>query len=424
MESVRWLHWLTWLRGSNSPSLAKLENEYQTRCTKATPSLTRFDPNLCNPLCKSTTNPWHDAHKDHDLKDEIWRDVTRTFQERDFFQQDRNQRILQRAIFSWCKSSNMGYKQGINEIAAVVFHAISEEQPEWTAETAEAVLFAILDGILLIPEVRGMFFNPIGPEGVNFTTKTCSHIFDGILKKERWELHRHLATVVEVSPNLFLLRWRRLLFTREFHIDDVLKIWDFLISDFAETGKFELADFFCVAMLDFISNELKKLDNSGCLQRLLKYPPVADITVICSRAVALREGRPIFRRDSTDALTTKDSRESSSFASAASTAGSMSGVLGLNIGAALSAVGQLTSAALTSAGLPILPGSQPPMIPYVFPKEVVKQKLPNDVWGPTATEVSEWSRGLAEVIEELSVTLPPQQMEKLQKILGSMQGRF
>lgn len=41
------------------------------------------------------------------------------------------------------------------------------------------------------------------------------------------QLHAHLEAL-GILPQLFLLKWVRLLFGREFHVDDLLIIWDAL----------------------------------------------------------------------------------------------------------------------------------------------------------------------------------------------------
>lgn len=44
-----------------------------------------------------------------------------------------------------------------------------------------------------------------------------------------WGLHEQ---ELGVEPQLFLLRWLRLLFEREFHLEDVLVVWDSLFVVF------------------------------------------------------------------------------------------------------------------------------------------------------------------------------------------------
>src|SRR5690349_19224448 len=58
-------------------------------------------------------------------------------------------------------------------------------------------------------------------------------------------LSTHLE-VVGVVPQIFAIRWLRLLFGREFEFKDVLELWDIL---FAESLNVDIIDMSCVAIL-------------------------------------------------------------------------------------------------------------------------------------------------------------------------------
>ena len=287
----RWFHWCVYLGvldGNSRPpvclqTLNRLYEEAVVKSKQSSTSLKRFDPNLCNPLSKAADNPWVSAHKDSECIDEIWKDVTRTFPEREFFQNELNQKAIQQVIFTWCKVTGNAYKQGINEITAIIFHSCIDDL---VGMQLEAVVFAVLSALLSIDAVKAMFYSS-GEE--NLTTKRCDHVFNELLKSHNPDLFKHLGSVVEVPPSLFLLRWLRLLFSREFHIDDVVKVWDVLFADKKITGAFDLSDYLCIAMLDFVSKDLFVSDNSACLRRLLKYPPVGDVAVITHKALSLKD---------------------------------------------------------------------------------------------------------------------------------------
>ena len=58
----------------------------------------------------------------------------------------------------------------------------------------------------------------------------CIRIQSNILGKKDVELSSHLKEL-SIEPQIYLLRWIRLLFGREFHIEDVLVIWDAIFAD-------------------------------------------------------------------------------------------------------------------------------------------------------------------------------------------------
>lgn len=86
------------------------------------------------------------------------------------------------------------------------------------------------------------------------------------------ELATHLDTI-EILPQIFLTRWIRLLFGREFSFDETLLIWDLL---FANGLRATLVDHICVAMLLRIRWQLLEVDYSSALTLLLRYPALQD----------------------------------------------------------------------------------------------------------------------------------------------------
>ncbi|KAK3255371.1 hypothetical protein CYMTET_35443 [Cymbomonas tetramitiformis] len=105
------------------------------------------------------------------------------------------------------------------------------------------------------------------------------------------QLFEHLQTL-EVYPQLFLLRWMRLLFGREFHLEDCMTLWDCLfsvVSALRSSGGFtQLVEAFAVAMIMFVRvNLLEYSDSSQCLRRLQRFPPVEDVRVLVETAKTL-----------------------------------------------------------------------------------------------------------------------------------------
>lgn len=144
----------------------------------------------------------------------------------------------------------------------------------------------------------------------------CSHIFENVVQRFDSQIYHYLQNH-EIEPQLFLLRWIRLLFTREFHIDDTIKLWDYLIADGVLYGinnsnseamgilkscthtdskkaahissqALPLVDYICCAMLSFDRCNLLQMESHQCLKRLLKYPPVESVESLISLARKLR----------------------------------------------------------------------------------------------------------------------------------------
>lgn len=117
----------------------------------------------------------------------------------------------------------------------------------------------------------------------------------GVLCAVDAQLHGHLSSL-GILPQLFMLKWVRLLFGREFHVDDLLLIWDALF-DFAEEsnvaaaanrparpGQLALVEGIAAAMILFLRPHLMECSDMGAaLKRLQKFPPVEDVRVLIER---------------------------------------------------------------------------------------------------------------------------------------------
>ena len=93
------------------------------------------------------------------------------------------------------------------------------------------------------------------------------------------------------------------MFGREFHIEDVLVLWDGI---FAHDQHLSLVDHICVAMLIYLRSHCRTFclsylvtyavfgqEYSLCLRRLFKYPPVEDVHLFIEKAMLLAKNKPL-----------------------------------------------------------------------------------------------------------------------------------
>lgn len=101
------------------------------------------------------------------------------------------------------------------------------------------------------------------------------------------ELFFHLEAAM-VLPHLYLIRWLRLLFTREFNIQQSFMIWDVVL----QSKGMELVDYLCVAMLHYIRDDLLSDDPNHCLTKIFHYPAMTNAQVkdILRLATDLHDG--------------------------------------------------------------------------------------------------------------------------------------
>ena len=94
-----------------------------------------------------------------------------------------------------------------------------------------------------------------------------NRIFDDYLTHLDPELSAHLHSI-DLIPQIFLMRWIRLLFGREYEFDDVLSMWDVI---FAEDPSLEIVDMICLTMILRLRWDLLEADYNTALTLLLKY---------------------------------------------------------------------------------------------------------------------------------------------------------
>jgi hypothetical protein len=70
------------------------------------------------------------AKVEREMKDLIKNDVNRTCQEFEYFRRQETKEILNSMLFLWGKEHTGGYKQGMNEIMAVILAVCDTERFE------------------------------------------------------------------------------------------------------------------------------------------------------------------------------------------------------------------------------------------------------------------------------------------------------
>lgn len=93
------------------------------------------------------------------------------------------------------------------------------------------------------------------------------------------ELYRALNNL-GIVPQLFLLRWFRVLFAREMSMDQVFIVWTELFKE-----GFELTNYVCVAMLQYIRDDIiHPRDPSMVLPSILDFPAIDKASKIAEHA--------------------------------------------------------------------------------------------------------------------------------------------
>ena len=265
---------------------------------------------------ENSESGWGDFFDKADIKHLIKIDVDRTFQDRDLFCENSIKEIENNVLYLFAKGNQpTSYKQGMNDILAMIIYSlypyyvksnISKYTPELFEKWAKDPLNNVKDiycffhdenefqsdiyylMVNLMKSGVNKFYEDIDlkknpNETKNYLIKRCENIAEKKIKLQNSRLYYHFANI-GLDSSIILQRWIKCLFTREFHPQDCSVIWDAILANEVTepSGELIYVDYFSVAMMDFISDELLRKDQSECFKRLFHYPPLESMTTLIS----------------------------------------------------------------------------------------------------------------------------------------------
>ena len=271
--------------------------------------------------------------EDTDLKNLINKDLDRTHQEIDLFLQNKIKNILANVLYIWSKeNSTVSYRQGMNELLAIIFIAFypyyftCTRKPKTTKEdiieylkdinlykddiyiyfhdedeiqselfyTFEALMKKgmtnLFDPYILQKDDPGYKIYEIFPQmwkddsnenKPTYVYRRCSLLIKEKLKSLDNDLYAHFKKI-DLNCEVFLQRYLRCIFCREFNLNDVYIIWDIIFYDNyvnkdKEKYDFIYMEYISIAMIFKIRDKLKDADQNECFTTLFKYPEIKDI---------------------------------------------------------------------------------------------------------------------------------------------------
>ncbi|PNS17945.1 TBC1 domain family member 5 [Sphaceloma murrayae] len=251
-----------------------------------------------DPLSEDVASPWKTIRQDEAMRAEIMQDVDRCMPDNTYFRQERTHAMMLDILFIFCKlNPDVGYRQGMHEVLAPILWVIECDaiqngnyqgtddflisqlcDPKFIEHDAFTLFGLVMQNAKHFYEQKahrrqtslsknnyptsGKLENPI--------LTIINRIFDDYLPRLDPELATHFKDV-DLVPQVFLMRWVRLLFGREFPFDDVLPLWDVL---FSQDPGLDLVEMICLVMMLRIRWELLDSDHNECLALLLRYPPL------------------------------------------------------------------------------------------------------------------------------------------------------
>ncbi|KAI9103086.1 rab-GTPase-TBC domain-containing protein [Phlyctochytrium arcticum] len=293
-----------------------------------------FDPNkvsaaandysLNNPLSLADDSPWTQYFKDAELQKVIRQDVERTFPDQPIFRTQPMQNLMSDILFIWCKlNPDVSYRQGMHELLAPILLVVHKDQLDPASDTSglNPVLVATFDSTYVEHDAAVLFYRlmratkpwfEVGeeaqssrparsiqksryeehrrgsePHGKQVPIITiCKRVQSDLLRVVDHDLYQHLEKQ-GIEPQLYGIRWLRLLFGREFPIPELFTLWDGL---FADNPDLSLAEWMCVAMLLFLRKQLIGQEYSMTIHRLMKFPPADQLNTTIPQFIRSAQG--------------------------------------------------------------------------------------------------------------------------------------
>ncbi|KAF7897540.1 hypothetical protein EAF00_005768 [Botryotinia globosa] len=272
-----------------------------------------------DPLDDDKHSPWNTLRKDEEIRAEIFQDIERCMPEEPYFRRADIQRFMLDVLFIFCKiNQDVGYRQGMHEILAPILWVVEQDSidpgdinsdtSESGTDSSDSIMKQCLNRkfiehdaftlLSLVMRSAKSFYELGDPgqktpqivggtpqNGASPIVERSKRIHEVYLARIDPRLSKHL-TDIEILPQIFLIRWIRLLFGREFPFVDLLSVWDTL---FAEDPELDLVDLICVAMLLRIHWQLMESNYSLALMLLLKYECPPNPQTFVDDAIFLRD---------------------------------------------------------------------------------------------------------------------------------------
>jgi hypothetical protein len=315
-------------------SLDHLRKEYKKKAKNILkPQKFSGDP-LGGMAAQNSNESWDTYYQDKDVKKLINLDLDRTFQELSLFHDSNVKKNLANILFIWNKENmDVGYQQGMNDLLAVTFLALypcyfknnSKKKKDELLAIASDQLSAINNAEYLYDffhdedELQSDLyycFSKLMKRGIkelfetNITSQEkkemsfkkyelfsnqwvhdpsddiqnplnirCTMIIKEKLKAIDLELFQHFQRI-GLNCGIFLQRWLKCMFDREFDLKDIFTIWDaiFATPDSKTGYGLIFIDYISISMILRIRKQLLQSEQNECFTTLFKYPHIDKIS--------------------------------------------------------------------------------------------------------------------------------------------------
>lgn len=287
-----------------------------------------------DPLGNNENSEWKVFFEETEVKKILNLDIIRTFPDKNLFKEKYILNILTNTLVMWSlDNSKLSYRQGMNEICAIIiislypYYNIKEkynfidekklnellENPEknykelykynynnitFEFDIYELFFLLMKNGVKTLYETveskdQDKYINPdaykkyelfqfkVDNENeaeikTNKLIQRCDDIIKKKLKYIDGELYNHFV-VIDLNCSIFLQKWLKCLFTREFKINEVILLWDCIIIF---GNNLEFIDFITISILISMRKDLLKQNQDDCFQTIFNFDKNNQINIL------------------------------------------------------------------------------------------------------------------------------------------------
>ena len=287
-----------------------------------------------DPLGNNENSEWKVFFEETEVKKILNLDIIRTFPDKNLFKEKYILNILTNTLVMWSlDNSKLSYRQGMNEICAIIiislypYYNIKEkynfidekklnellENPEknykelykynynnitFEFDIYELFFLLMKNGVKTLYETieskdQDKYINPdaykkyelfqfkVDNENeaeikTNKLIQRCDDIIKKKLKYIDGELYNHFV-VIDLNCSIFLQKWLKCLFTREFKINEVILLWDCIIIF---GNNLEFIDFITISILISMRKDLLKQNQDDCFQTIFNFDKNNKINIL------------------------------------------------------------------------------------------------------------------------------------------------
>ncbi|KAK3587193.1 hypothetical protein CHS0354_016889 [Potamilus streckersoni] len=195
--------------------------------------------------------------------------------------QEAHWEVCERILFIYAKlNPGLGYVQGMNEILGPLYYVFASDPSRELREHAETDSFFCFTN--LMSEIRDNFIKTLDETQLGIGSLMNKMM---IMLEDKDATLCHKLQEQELKPQFFAFRWLTLLFSQEFPLPDVLRIWDSLFSD---EKRFSFLICVACAMLILLRDDLIQGDFPSNMKLVQNFPhSIIDVQTVIKKAVEL-----------------------------------------------------------------------------------------------------------------------------------------